>query len=47
MHEEFDYFANRLLADEVDYPDGRHGLEDMRIIRGIHEAADTRGPVEL
>nr|WP_129113908.1 oxidoreductase [Halegenticoccus tardaugens] len=47
MREEFDYFANRLLADEAVFPDGRHGLQDIRIIRAIHETADTRGPVEL
>ena len=40
MEEEFDYFANRLLAGGDVYADGRHGLLDMRTIDAIHDAAD-------
>jgi len=47
MREELDYFADRILSDSEIYPDGRHGVQDMRIIRGIHEAADTGDVVEL
>jgi len=47
MREEFDYFADRVLTGGDIYPDGRHGLEDLRIIRGIHEAAATGETVEL
>ncbi|WP_129115327.1 D-xylose 1-dehydrogenase Gfo6 [Halegenticoccus tardaugens] len=41
MREEFDYFADRVLTDSAIYPDGRHGLQDMRIIAAIHEAAES------
>ena len=47
MREEFDYFADRVLTDGDIYPDGRHGLTDMRVIRAIHEAADTGDVVEV
>lgn len=47
MREEFDYFADRLLTDADIAPDGRHGLQDMRIIRAIHEAAESGDVVEL
>lgn len=40
MREEFDYFADRLLTDAEIGPDGRHGLQDMKIIKHIHEAAE-------
>lgn len=47
MREEFDYFANQLLAGEPVYADGRHGLLDMRAIAAIHEAADRGQTVRL
>ncbi|EMA27176.1 D-xylose 1-dehydrogenase Gfo6 [Haloarcula japonica] len=47
MREEFDYFADRILTDAEIAPDGRHGLQDMRIIRAIHEAAESGDVVEL
>ncbi|MGB9933865.1 D-xylose 1-dehydrogenase Gfo6 [Haloarcula amylolytica] len=47
MREEFDYFADRVLTGAEIAPDGRHGLQDMRIIRAIHEAAESGDVVEL
>ncbi|MDF9746227.1 D-xylose 1-dehydrogenase Gfo6 [Natrinema salsiterrestre] len=47
MEEEFDYFADRVLGDEEIYPDGRHGLQDMRIIEALHESAERGEPVAL
>ncbi|MDG5820310.1 D-xylose 1-dehydrogenase Gfo6 [Natronococcus sp. A-GB7] len=47
VREVFDYFADRVLTDGEIYPDGRHGLADMRIIEAIHRAADEGQPVEL
>lgn len=47
MREEFDFFADRVLSGAEIYADGRHGLEDMQIIRAMHEAAETGEVVEL
>ncbi|WP_224270906.1 D-xylose 1-dehydrogenase Gfo6 [Haloprofundus salinisoli] len=47
MTEEFDYFADRLLSEAIIYPDGEHGLTDLRIIEAIHQAADTETAVGL
>jgi xylose dehydrogenase (NAD/NADP) len=47
MREEFDYFADRVLDDNEIFGDGRHGLQDMRIIRAIHKAAKTDEAVKL
>lgn len=47
MREEFDYFADRVLTGADIVPDGRHGLQDMRIIRAIHQAAESGDIVEL
>ncbi|KAA9396035.1 gfo/Idh/MocA family oxidoreductase [Haloarcula sp. CBA1130] len=47
MREEFDYFADRVLTDANIVPDGRYGLQDMRIIRAIHKAAESGDVVEL
>ncbi|ELZ15469.1 oxidoreductase domain protein [Haloterrigena salina JCM 13891] len=47
MEEEFDYFADRLLGDAEIYPDGRHGLQDMRIIEAVHESAERGEPVDI
>ncbi len=47
MREEFDYFADRVLTGGEIHADGQHGLTDMRIIRAIHEAAESGDVVEL
>ncbi|WP_224337767.1 D-xylose 1-dehydrogenase Gfo6 [Haloprofundus halobius] len=47
MREELDYFADRLLSGASVYPDGRHGLQDMRIVRAIHEAGESGERVTL
>jgi len=47
MREQFDYFADRILTDVPIYPNGEHGLEDMRIISAIYRAAETGDVVEL
>ena len=47
MAEEFEYFAQRVLADEPLYADGQHGLLDMKAIRAVHEAADSGGTVDV
>ena len=47
MREEFDYFADRVLTDGNIYPDGRHGLQDLQIIRAIHEAGESGDRVSL
>ena len=47
MREEFDYFADRVLGDEPILPDGRHGLDDMRTIRAVHEAAERGERVDI
>jgi len=47
MLEEFDYFADRVLSGNDIYADGQHGLQDMRIIRAIHQADATDSVIEL
>ncbi|WP_224450316.1 D-xylose 1-dehydrogenase Gfo6 [Haloprofundus salilacus] len=47
MREEFDYFADRLLSGREVYPDGEHGLVDMRTIEAIHRAAESGAPVDI
>ncbi len=47
MREEFDYFADRVLSGEPIYPDGAHGLVDMRTIAAIHRAAEAGEPVGI
>ena len=47
MREEFDYFADRVLTGADVYPDGRHGLLDMRTIAALHQAAETDAVVEI
>jgi xylose dehydrogenase (NAD/NADP) len=42
-----DFSRNRVLTDGEIHADGRHGLEDMKIIRAIHEAAESGDVVEL
>jgi len=47
MAEEFEYFAQRVLADEPLYGDGEHGLTDMRTVEAIHEAAESGETVDV
>lgn len=47
MCEEFDYFADRVLTDNSIYPDGQHGLLDMRTIEAIHRASESDATIEL
>lgn len=47
MREEFDYFADRVLAGDDITPDGEHGLTDMATIAAIHHAAESGTPVSL
>ncbi|MCU4802686.1 Gfo/Idh/MocA family oxidoreductase [Halobacteria archaeon HArc-gm2] len=47
MEEEFDYFADRVLTGGQIHADGRHGLQDMRVIEAIHESAESGDVVEL
>jgi xylose dehydrogenase (NAD/NADP) len=41
MLEEFDYFADRLRGTAPLYPDGDHGLVDMRTMEAVYEAAES------
>jgi predicted dehydrogenase len=41
MEEEFDYFANRLQRDLEAYPDGHHGLTDMRAIKALYDSVES------
>ena len=47
MREEFDHFVDRLLSGNKIYPDGDHGLYDLRVIEAIHEAAESEATVEV
>ena len=47
MREEFDYFADRVLTDADVYADGEHGLNDLRLVRAVHDAAETGDAVRL
>jgi len=47
MKEEFDYFADRILTDSEITPDGQHGLDDMRTLKAVYEAAERDETVEL
>lgn len=47
MREEFDYFADRILTTGEIYPDGYHGLADIRIIEAIHDSAEANESVRL
>jgi predicted dehydrogenase len=47
MEEEFDYFATRLLDGEEPFPDGRHGLVDMRAIEATYDAAERGETVRI
>ncbi|MFB6131759.1 MAG: D-xylose 1-dehydrogenase Gfo6 [Salinigranum sp.] len=41
MREEFDYFADRVLAGERPHPDGRHGVVDVRTLAAVYEAGQS------
>ncbi len=43
----FDYFADRVLTGAPIGPDGRHGVDDLRTIRAVHEAAENGERVEI
>jgi len=47
MAEEFEYFAQRVLADEPLYADGQHGLVDLKAVAAIHEAAESGETVNV
>ncbi|WP_049930295.1 D-xylose 1-dehydrogenase Gfo6 [Halosimplex carlsbadense] len=47
MAEEFEYFAQRVLAAEPLHADGEHGLVDMETIAAIHEAAESGETVNV
>lgn len=47
MKEMVDYFADRVLREARIHADGRHALEDIRIIRAVHEAAECGNKVKL
>jgi len=47
MTEEFDYFADCVLAERPVYADGDHGLYDMRVLEALHESAETGATVTL
>lgn len=47
MREEFDYFADHVLSGRDVFADGRHGLQDIRIIQAIHEADTTGDMIEI
>jgi len=47
MTEEFDYFANHLHRDIDPYPDGQHGLVDMRVIETMYAAAEAGKRIKL
>jgi xylose dehydrogenase (NAD/NADP) len=47
MEEEFDYFADCLLAGRQPVADGLHGLTDMRALLAVYEAGETGETVEL
>ncbi|RLM53452.1 gfo/Idh/MocA family oxidoreductase [Halobellus sp. Atlit-31R] len=47
MLEEFDYFADRVRGAESVYPDGDHGVVDMRAMEAVYEAAESGRWVSL
>jgi xylose dehydrogenase (NAD/NADP) len=47
MEEEFDYFADCLLAGREFSADGKHGLMDMRVLEAVYEAGESGGCVEI
>lgn len=47
MAELFAYFADRVLSGGLIGPDGRHGLQDMRAIEAIYDAAEAGERTEI
>ena len=47
MTEEFDYCADRVLTGIDPYPDGEHGLADIRIMEAIYRAAHEETGVDI
>ena len=47
VREEFDYFGYCVLTGTTPEPDGRDGLEDVRIIEAAYEAAETDRRISL
>jgi len=47
LTEEFDYFADRLLTDRDIYPDGAHGVVDLKVIDAIYRASEMGQSVDL
>lgn len=47
MEEEFEYFAHCLVTDTDPYPDGEHGLVDVRALKSVYEAAEQETVVEI
>ena len=47
MLEEFDYFADCVLAGADPEADGRHALTDMRTIEAVYEAAERGETVRI
>jgi xylose dehydrogenase (NAD/NADP) len=45
--EMIDYFADRVLCEKPIHADGHHGLQDLRILRAIHHAAEREASVDL
>ncbi|WP_123538640.1 D-xylose 1-dehydrogenase Gfo6 [Halosimplex salinum] len=47
MAEEFEYFAQQVLAGEPLHADGEHGLLDMKTVAAIHDAAESGETVDV
>ena len=47
MHEQFEYFTDRVRGDAPIHPDGDHGLVDIRAMEAVYEAADRGEWVSL
>jgi len=47
MAEEFEYFAQQVLAEEPLHADGEHGLLDMKAVAAIHQAAKSGETVDV
>ena len=47
MEEEFEYFSHCLLTGTDPYPDGEHGLVDIRTIKAVYESAERGTAVDL
>lgn len=47
MEEEFEYFSHCLLTDRPPYPDGDHGLVDIKALKAVYESAEQGNAIEL